>query len=520
MRRGLNVTLQAVLVGVFVICFLAGGVLAQEGSYGGTLRVAMEAECPALDLALITANLASVVGLHIYETLFAYDEDFQPVPFLAESLEYNEDRTIATIRLRHGVLFHNGEEMDSKDVAASLRRSFQYGKRGKMIGGYVTDVAAPDKYTVVVTFSSSFGPLTNLLAHFPGGLPIIPAEIAEAAGGNKLGPDQYIGTGPYKFMEHIPGRHIKLVRFEDYQPLDQDPSGYAGRRIAYFDEILFMPVPEGATRLAGVQVGDYDYGLSMDSKVYDLAVADPGILVRRASPPSWSFVAFAHKSGPLSDPLLREAIMIALDFDEIVALAHGSLGELSPSVMHASTPWYTLTGTEWYNQKDTERAKELMEQAGYDGEPIVFLSTTRTDGMYYESLVITRQLTNIGFNVELQLFDWATVVSRRYDQGLWDLLIAGHGGYSEPAVETFLNPKKQFYWDSPGIIELTKQLIGETEYKTRFAIWEDIQTLLYNEAILFKIADTYTWDIGSVHLGGLAETEIVKWAYFWNLWFK
>jgi len=470
MRRGLNVTLQAVLAGVFVICFVAGGVLAQEGLYGGTLRVAVNYELGSLDMALITTDLVSVVGIHIWETLYVYDVGGNPIPYLAESLEYNEDKTVATVRLRQGVLFHNGNEMDSEDVAASLKRAFEFGKRSNMIGAYVTDVATPDKYTVVLTFSSPFGPLMSLLAHFTGGSPIMPAEIAEAAGSNQLETDQYIGTGPYKFVEHIPGIHIKLIRFDDYQPLDQEPDGYGGRRIGYFDEILFITVPESDTRYAGVETGDYDYGYRMAPSLYDLAAADPELMVLKDTPPAWNMVAIAWKEGPLSDPLLREAVKATLDFTEITALSLGNLGEPNPSIMVKSTPWYTLAGAEWYNHPDTDRAKALMAQAGYDGEPIVFLSSAGNDVRYYSSIAITRQLTKVGFNVELQLYDWATVKSLRYDMSNWDLLIGNHGGYVEPVVESFLNPKKQFSWDTPEITALTAQLIAETEYEKRFAI--------------------------------------------------
>jgi len=164
MRQGSSGHVRAVLVSVLAVCLFAGIAVAQEGSYGGTLRVAVNYEVGSLDMALITTDLVSVIGIHIWETLYVYDAGGNPIPYLAEGLEYSEDGTVVTIHLRQGVLFHNGEEMDSEDVAASLRRAFEFGLRSNMIGAYVTDVATPDKYTVMLTFSSPFGPLTSLLA--------------------------------------------------------------------------------------------------------------------------------------------------------------------------------------------------------------------------------------------------------------------------------------------------------------------------------------------------------------------
>jgi len=518
MRRASEKYLRVILMSVVAMCLCAGLATAQEGSYGGTLRVAVNNEVGSLDMALDTTDLVSIIGIHIWETLFVYDAGGNPVPYLAEDLEYNEDGTIVTIHLREGVLFHNGDEMDSGDVAISLERAFEYGKRSNMIGAYVTDVATPDKYTVVLTFSSPFGPLTSILAHFTGGSPIMPAEIAEAAGGNLLTTDQYIGTGPYQFVEHIPGVHLKLRRFEEYVPVDQEPDGYAGRRIAYVDEILFISVPESDTRYAGVEAGDYDYGYRMASSLYELATADPTLLVLKDSPPAWNMVALGWKEGPLADPLLRGAVKAALDFTEITALSLGSLGSPNPSIMVDTTPWYTLAGAEWYDKPDPEKAKDLMSQAGYDGEPLVFLSTASNDVRYLSSIAIVEQLTNVGFNVELKLYDWPTVKSLRGDMGNWDLLIGSHGGYVEPAVQSFLNPAKQFAWDTPEITALVAQLISETEYEARFAVWEQIQTLLYEDGVLIKLNDGYEWHVASATRLTGADKAPLRWLSFWNIW--
>jgi len=258
----------------------------------------------------------------------------------------------------------------------------------------------------------------------------------------------------------------------------------------------------------------------MAPSLYDLAMADPDLAVLKDTPPAWNMVAIAWKEGPLSDPLLREAVKATLDFTEITALSLGNLGEPNPSIMVESTPWYTLAGTEWYDNPDPERAKDLMAQAGYDGEPIVFLSSAGNDVRYNSSIAITRQLTNVGFNVDLKLYDWATVKSLRYDMSNWDLLIGNHGGYVEPAVESFLNPAKQFAWDTPEITALTAQLIAETEYEARFEVWEDIQTLLYSDGIILKLNDGYEWHVASAtRLGGIGGQSL-RWLSFWNVWIK
>ena len=88
---------------------------------------------------------------------------------------------------------------------------------------------------------------------------IYPAEIVSAAGNKPIEQKDYIGTGPYKFGEWRPNRYVELTRFDGYKRASESGDGYAGARVANFDTIRFIPVPDVGTRVSGVQAGDYDY---------------------------------------------------------------------------------------------------------------------------------------------------------------------------------------------------------------------------------------------------------------------
>src|SRR5919204_2692135 len=89
---------------------------------GGVLKAAMIGEPPSLDLHWTTAVITQQITWHVYETLFTYDRDFNPIPLLAESSDLADGGRRLTISLRRGVRFHNGKEMTSADVVASLNR--------------------------------------------------------------------------------------------------------------------------------------------------------------------------------------------------------------------------------------------------------------------------------------------------------------------------------------------------------------------------------------------------------------
>ena len=94
----------------------------EQPRFGGVLKAAMIGEPPSLDLHWTTAVITQQITWHVYETLFTYVRDFTPVPMLAESADLADGGRRVTIALRRGVRFHNGKEMTSADVVASLMR--------------------------------------------------------------------------------------------------------------------------------------------------------------------------------------------------------------------------------------------------------------------------------------------------------------------------------------------------------------------------------------------------------------
>src|SRR5262245_47592397 len=124
------------LLGLVLLPALALGIAAdaQTPRKGGILRVANLGEPPTLDAHWTTATLTEVLTNHLYEGLYALDEGYRPTPMLAEALPtVSPDGLTYAIRLRQGVKFHNGKEMTSDDVVASLKRWMQQSAYGKSI---------------------------------------------------------------------------------------------------------------------------------------------------------------------------------------------------------------------------------------------------------------------------------------------------------------------------------------------------------------------------------------------------
>jgi len=143
--------------------FSPGVSLAQDK--GGVINVATIGEPPTLDPMVSTADLVGIVTQHIFETLYTFDKEWKPTPLLAESLpEISADGKTYTIKLRSGIKFHDGSDMTSEDVVASLERWTKLASRGKQASAFIENIAATDPATVTITLKQPYAPLTSLLA--------------------------------------------------------------------------------------------------------------------------------------------------------------------------------------------------------------------------------------------------------------------------------------------------------------------------------------------------------------------
>src|SRR5213594_3310840 len=208
----------------------------------GVLMLASIGEPPTLDIQATTTVLTYEIMWHVYESLFTHDRAWNPIPLLADTHAVTDRGLRHTITLRKGVKFHNGKELTAADVVASLKRWGQVATVGKALWPGVESIEAKDPYTVVIFLKQPSGSLVYGLAE-PSAV-IYPKEIVEAADTGQV--KEYIGTGPYRFVEHKPDRHIKLVRFKDYAARAEPANGFGGKRTAWLDEILFIPVPDTA----------------------------------------------------------------------------------------------------------------------------------------------------------------------------------------------------------------------------------------------------------------------------------
>ena len=519
-RRAGQVLWRGVLFSALVA--FAVGTLAAAGTAGtprrgGIIRVALIGEPPGLDPHQTTATIVELTQ-NIYETLWAYDANFQPQPLLVSDWRWENGNRRLVIRLRRGVLFHNGKEMTAEDVAASVERGVQLSSGGADIKPNLRSIEVLDRYTLAINLSNPVGNLIPLLANWNNAPAIYPKEVIDQYGLKTI--RTYIGTGPFKFVEWIPDRYIRLARWENYKPVEGEPSGLAGRREVYVDELWFIPVPETVTRVTGVLTGEFHMARQVQSDQYVLVKDHPEVepVIR---PGGWAAVVFNKQKGLFSDRRLREAIHYSVDPLPALAVGFGdpAFYRLSPSLMEKETVWYSEIGSDIYARRDIERARRLMKEAGYDGRPVRWMVTQEYDYQYKYSLVLANQLREVGWNVDLQVYDWATLVSRRSDPELWDLFTTTFGFRPEPrAHNPWLGPNWPGWYRSARVSEALQVVAREVDFNKRYEAWQEVQRLFYQDFPVLKLGDFFSLHIKRRALKGYSSTDPTSPGVYWNTW--
>src|SRR5207302_300753 len=371
---------------------------------------------PSLDAHWTTASITETLTNHIYEGLYCLDSSNRPIPMLAESHTVSKDGLVYTFKLRQGVKFHNGKEMTSEDVVASLARWGKQSIYGKALFAQVAEWKALDKYTVEMKLKEKSAIVLISLAVPNNFGAIYPKEVAE-----KFAPEvkatEYIGTGPFKLAEWKPDQYIRMVRFDEYKSRNEAPNGYGGGKTAYLDEVRFQPVPEVATRVAQVETGELDFADDLNLDAYDRRKKNPNLRPLVSKPYYWLVAALNKKEG--------------------------------------------LMTTQEYKWMDDF------------------------------ALLTKQQLEDVGFNIELQVVDWATLVKRRNNPKEYDAFTTGIGAFYDPTHAVFLTATWPGWTTDEDIQKLQGELARETDPKKRMALWEQQTKQFYEKVPVIRYGDLF-----------------------------
>ncbi|CAN5728101.1 hypothetical protein BH23PSE1_BH23PSE1_17380 [soil metagenome] len=370
---------RAALMPAVAAGLMTGGMAAAE-----TLTIGLASEPTSADPHYHNLGPNNALARHIFTPLIEQDATQMLEPGLATEWEATDDTTWR-ITLRDDVSFSNGDPFTARDVIYTICRIPLVPDAPSPFTLYtrsITSIEAEDDHTLIVETDGPAPLLPNQLSTFG----IISASVSGAEdevsfgedGCDGLGdtpasaefssPDFAVGTGPYRLTRFVLGVEIRLERHEDYFG---DPPDW--------DEIVFRPLTNAGARVAGLLAGDVD--MIENPPTQDIErIERSGFAVASGLSNRVIYIALdqgeaptpgiAGDENPLQDARVREALALAIDREGIrdrlmLGLAEPA-GELLPAPMFGTDPDRPAIGY------DPDRARELMEEAGYgDGFPIV-----------------------------------------------------------------------------------------------------------------------------------------------------
>ena len=366
---------------------------------GGTLTIGLDAETDGWNpTSSQWSGAAYYVAQTVFDPLVAFGADRKPHPVLAESIEPNDDYTTWTITLRPNITFHDGSALDAAAVKGQLDAdvaSFLVGQAFKS----VKDVVVVDDLTVEVNMNESWVAFPAVLAA-QGGYIAAPKQL-NATGSAST--DKPIGTGPYVFKEWVRDDHLTLTRNPNYW----------GKNVAYPETITFRPIPDDQTRLQSIQSGDLDLTYTAVASQILAARRDRSLALGEYDADSLQMLMMNMAKAPVDDLRVREAIVYAVDQQELITIVGRDLSQKATSPYAKGSPWYAESG--YPTEPDLAKARGLIadykKDKGISGDLSFDVGCTPTPSNKQAMTIVKTQLAKVGIAIDVKYTEQATYIN-------------------------------------------------------------------------------------------------------------
>jgi peptide/nickel transport system substrate-binding protein len=381
---------------------------------GGSITVGLESETNSYLPSIWAGSQAGInVAYTIFDPLVTRDVDNQVQPYLAESLEPNDDFTVWTLTLRPGVEFHDGTPLDAEAMKTTFDEYLT--ADGANTQGALRDVEAldiVDDLTVTYTLSRPNAAFPDILAG-PSGWPFSPTAAAEM--GDAFG-DEPVGTGPFEFVSWQRDGAFVVERNEDYWQ----------EGLPYLDEITFRPIPDEETRATSLESGDVDAVQSVRLSAFlDRVRQIPDVEIALGLSNGGGNIMFNTTEPPMDDVRIRQSLAYAIDQQAVVdVVAGGAAGvtELRSGFFASNSDYYSEAVAEAWPTRDVEQAQELYDSYVDDpersdgrpvGSPVAFTYTaTNVPSLVEQATAYQGFWQELGFEVTVDPIEQSVLIQQ------------------------------------------------------------------------------------------------------------
>ncbi|MBU6351663.1 MAG: hypothetical protein KGS73_16105 [Chloroflexi bacterium] len=381
---------------------------AEAAAADSSVSIGMNELVTSLDPPTDWAIAATWIHMNLFDCLVWRNRDTAVFePWLAESYEQVNDK-VWKLKLREGVKFHNGEEFNADAVKWTYERIL--GDETMITHKqwlFIKEIRALSPMEVEI---ETVDPEPAFLSKISGtgcGIQAPLAGMKQKEEGSEYTP---IGTGPFKFVEWVKDDHITLAANEEYW-----------QGAPAIKTLIWKAIPEVSTRVANLLTSDVDLVLSVPAQDWERVNGNEGTEIKQFLTTQVMLLAmrigpsakYEDWTGITSNAKIREAIGLAIDRAALIDLIDGMgipvLSRVTPPTLGWSEALYDQVGE--YNP---DRARELIQEAGYDGSPLTFHASTSWLKQKEVAEAITAMLQDVGLNIDLQVLDVTTFREQIY----------------------------------------------------------------------------------------------------------
>jgi peptide/nickel transport system substrate-binding protein len=460
----LNAIIRKLTLGLALAVLAIGGAQAES-----VIRIGLQEDPDSFDPARAYSFVGRIVLTSLCNKLIDAAPDLSMKPQLALSWSTSDDGKTVTFKLRPGVKFSDGTDLDAAAVALNLDRAMHLPEsRRKSEVAALDTVDVIDPLTVRLNLKNPFAPLIAQLSD-RAGLVASPKALQNSAGFDQAP----ACSGPFKMAERVIQDHITLVR---------DPLYWDAGRI-HIDKVEFRIVPDPAVRLANLRAGALDFAERILASDVAGLKADPRFNVLVGPSIQYNGITINIANGTGGNPdfqkhrELREALDLTIDREAINQVLFAGNGVPDNQPQPVGNPFHSPDRP--LKPRDVARAKELVKASGVE-HPSLELMVVNTSEQIQLAQMLQSMAAEAGIEVKLKTLEFQTLLSQEA-KGDYQASLIGWSGRVDPDgnIYTLLGCKSPTN-DARYCSETTESLLlrGQAETKSLEA-----RQKLYHQAI-------------------------------------
>ena len=490
---------------------------------------------PFVDLSLLDpiATTATPTRNHaflVYDTLYGIDSQYRAQPQMVEGHSIEQDGLLWNITLREALRFHDGQPVLARDCVASIRRWATRDPFGQALMAATQELDEPDDRTIRFRLKHEFPLLPDALAKAsPSLCAIMPERLAREPSSKSV--TEVIGSGPFRFLsdERLPGARAVYARFDGYTARTSGVvGGTAGPKIAYFDRVEWITMPDASTAAAALSTGEIQWWETPTPDLVGSLRKDRNIRVQVKDPSGLTpIIRFNCIQPPFDNVALRRAVLRAIDQTELMQAYSDdeSMWKVKLGLFCPSTPMASTVGLDTlFGPTDIARAKREVAASGYNGERLVFMLPVDHPVSMPLGQVAADLFKRIGLNVDLQSMDTGTLFQRRNSRepvtrGGWSCFPSMVSGLNilNPAVAEVARgngPEGWYGWPtSPEAERLRNAWLVETEPSVQHGLCDQMQAQAWQDATFLPTGQILQPTAWRAAITGIPD----GFAKFWNV---